>query len=181
MELAQPGSSPGEGTLANGTPGNYSSYLDVPPVKQRVAMFKRGDRSTPFGLFDLPFEPDRFLTVLVHGDPRRPKVELVDDTTIAADAPGVLRVWNFFPGATVNVSASQQSSGSVPYNGYAVISGLPRSTISAKLEGKLPNNTPVQAEVELGFGASAQRATLLILPDSYGRFRPRVAIDGANF
>jgi hypothetical protein len=47
------------------------------------------------------------------------------------------------------------------------------------LRTKLPNGTPAESTAEADFTAS-KKATVLIIPDSYGRFRPRVTADGTN-
>ena len=47
------------------------------------------------------------------------------------------------------------------------------------LDTKLPDGKPAQSDLDIDF-RQCSKATLLVIPDVYGRFRPRVTFDGKN-
>lgn len=186
LELIDTSSGPeggGSAVAGNVWPCRYNGYRDLPPQRYKLSIFRKGDRKEPLGTVDLPLVADQFSTIVVHGDVRRPTVELFDDTITDKEKEkerGSLTVRNYFPGLTVAITAGQQNSGPLPYDGAIVMSDLPLKNFPARIVTKLPSGVAVDVEVEIPLKASLRRATLLVIPDSYGRFRPRVVGDAAN-
>ncbi|HZE58482.1 MAG TPA: hypothetical protein VE031_11550 [Chthoniobacterales bacterium] len=162
--------------LLSGTAYRYSSYGEFPVGRYQLAVFKKGDRKTRIKTFDIDLKADTYFTIIVSPQ----SIDAFDDTNDSKATTGSLTIRNYFPGLTVSVSSDTQTiAAAVAYGQSTMASGFPLKRAPLVLRTKLPNGTPAESTAEADFTAS-KRATLLIIPDSYGRFRPRVTIDGAN-
>jgi hypothetical protein len=163
-------------SLLNGTAFQYSSYVEFPTARYRLVVFRKGDRNTPLKSFDIELKPDTYFTIIVSPQ----SIDAFDDTIDPKATTGSLTIRNYFPGLTASVSSDTQTlATAVAYGQATMAPGLPLKRVPLVLRTKLPNGTPAESTAEADFAAS-KRATLLIIPDSYGRFRPRVTIDGSN-
>ena len=108
-------------------------------------------------------------------------VQVIDDTPDPKATSATLVIRNFYPGLTVSVSTdSGMLVDGLAYGATYQATGLPSKRLPLGLKTKLPNGTEAESGAEADFVAS-KRGTLLVIPDSYGRFRPRVTIDGKIF
>jgi hypothetical protein len=154
--------------------------VEFPVGRQQLSVYKKGDRTTPLKLINIDLKPDTFFTILVSPKAGSLTIDVFDDTNDPKAAGGTLTIRNYFVGLTVDVSSgAQKIVDALPYGQSYVATGLPSGRLPLNLHTRLPNGTPADSEAEADFNAS-HRATLLIIPDSYGRFRPRVTIDGKN-
>lgn len=145
-----------------------------------MAIYKKGDRRTPLKIVTVDLRPETFFTILVSPQGGVINVEVIDDTNDPKASFGTLTIRNYFTGLTVAVSSdTQKIIDALAFGRSYVASGFPLSKLALTLRTSLPNGTPAESGAEADFVAS-KRATLLIIPDSYGRFRPRVTIDGKN-
>ena len=82
---------------------------------------------------------------------------------------------NFFVGTSVSAETDgKKLADSIPYGGSFVATGLPLHRIQVELKTKLPDGRPAGSGAEIDFKAgTGTKATILIIPDPYGRFRPR--------
>lgn len=175
FEVCKAGETSGA-SLLSGTPYQYSSYVQFPPGRYRLAVFRKGDRNTPLKTFDIDLKGDSFFTIIVSPQ----SIDIFDDTNDPKAASGTLTIRNYFPGLTVSVASdTQQLAEAVSYGQASVATGLALKRVPLTLRTKLPNGTPAESTAEADFTAS-KKATILIIPDSYGRFRPRVTSDGTN-
>jgi hypothetical protein len=180
FELCKAGAAESGANLLGGSAYQYSSYAEFPVGKYHLSVFKKGDRKTPIKTFDIDLRQDSFFTVLLGPRAGVIDVEVMDDTNDPKSASGTLVVRNYFMGLTVSVSSdTQKLIEALQYGQSNAVTGLPLKRIPLTLLTHLPNGTPAESTAEVDFQAS-KRATVLIIPDSYGRFRPRVAIDGKN-
>ena len=169
------GNKPGDAPLATAQSYRYSNYVELPLGKVHLSVVKSGG-TTPLKAFDLDVKPDSYFTVLVA--PQR--IDVFDDTDNPKEQAGTLMVRNFFPGAPVTVLSGQQTVvQALAYGQTYPLTGLPLAKTTFTLRTILPDNKPAEASVDADF-KSSKRATLLIIPDSYGRFRPRLTPDGSN-
>ena len=158
-----------------GTPFQYTSYTAFPLGKYHLLVVKRGDSVTSKA-FDVDIKPETFFTILVGPQ----GAEMTEDTNDPKVGSATLIIRNFFP--RVNVSASQGSKAivdSLLYGQSFRASGFPLERMEVSLQTTLSTGKPAGSGAEVDFKAGS-RATILIIPDSYGRFRPRVTIDGKN-
>jgi hypothetical protein len=161
-------------SLLSGTSYRYSSYAAFPVGRYRLSVFKKGDRQTPLKTFDVDLKDETYFTILVAPQ----SVDLFDDTTDPKATTGTLTIRNYFPGSTVSVSSDTQTiATAISYGQATAATGFELKRMPLTLRTKLPNGTPAESTAEADFSVS-KRATVLIIPDSYGRFRPRVASDG---
>jgi hypothetical protein len=180
FELCKAGESESGGNLFTGYAYLYSSYIEFPPGKYHLAVFKKGDRKTPLKIIDVDLRPETFFTILVSPKAGIINVEVIDDTNDPKATSGTLVVRNYFAGLTVAVSSdTQKIVDALPYGQTYAATGFPLSRVPLTLHTHLANGTPAESDAEADFHAS-KHATLLIIPDTYGRFRPRVTIDGKN-
>lgn len=180
FELRKAGAPESEQSLLSGSAYEYSSYVEFAVGRYQLAVFKKGDRKTPLKLVNIDLKPETFFTILVSPKGGVLTVEAFDDTNDPKATQGTLTIRNYFTGLTVDVSSgTQKIVDALPYGQSFAVAGLPSGRFPLTLHTRLPNGTPAESGAEADFTAS-NRATLLIIPDSYGRFRPRVTIDGKN-
>jgi len=161
--------------LITGSAYRYSSYRDLPVGKYRLAITKKGD-AAPLKLFDVDLKQDSYFTILI--SPRG--IEMFEDTEDVKATTGTLSIRNFFPGSTVAVQAGSNSVvDALPYGQSQQVTGLPLGRTRITVRAKITNGKPVETSAELDF-KDGKRATALIIPDPYGRFRPRFTFDGKN-
>ena len=178
FELRKIGAPESEGAMLSGTAYRYTSYIEFPPGAYHLGVYKKGDHTTPLKIVDINLRQKTFFTVLVAPSGGVINVEVIQDTNDPKIASGSVVVRNYFPGLIVSVSSDSQSYvDQLAYGQTHTITDLPLKRLPLTLRTKLPNGTPAESEAEADLQAS-KRGTLLIIPDSYGRFRPRVTIDG---
>jgi hypothetical protein len=175
FEVRKVGAAASEGNMLSGRAYDYSSYVQFPVGKYQLGVFKRGQDAT-LKLFNVDLKPDSFFTILISPQ----SIDMFDDTIDPKETSGTLIVRNFFPGIVVSAAAaSKPIVNSLAYGQSRQATGFPLQRTEIALRTTLPNGTPSESTAEADFKAS-KHATLLIIPDSYGRFRPRVTIDGSS-
>jgi len=179
FDLRKAGGSGGT-NLFSGTPYRYASYIGLAVGKYRLVVYRSGDQVTPLKSFDVDLKPETYFTVLMSPQAGAMNIELLSDTVDPKATTATLTVRNYFPGLTVAVSsADKQIVDALAYGQSYKAEGLARANMPLTLRTRLSNGTPAESGAEADF-KMIKRATLLIIPDSYGRFRPRVTIDGKN-
>ena len=175
FEVRKMPAAPSEGTLLSGSAYQYSSYVEVPIGKYHLGVFRKGQEA-PLKMFDVDLRQDTFFTILLS-----PKsIDMFDDTIDPKSTSGVLTVRNLFPGASVSVASSSKSIVSALQSGQSYqAAGFPLGRTTITVQANLPNGKSGQSELDIDF-KQCSRASLLVIPDSYGRFRPRVTFDGKN-
>jgi hypothetical protein len=140
---------------------------------------KAADKATPLQTFDVLMRKDVYVTFLATQVDGKVKVEMVDDTYNPVDVPaGRLTVRNHFPDAQVSVTGAGQIKSRALASGEAqVLDGFPLGTVMLQMQAKLPSGKVQKWSTEVDFRAS-KHASLLVVPDAYGRFRPRLSLDG---
>jgi hypothetical protein len=175
FEVRKVGAAASEGNMLSGSAYDYSSYVQFPVGKYQLGVFKKGQETT-LKLFNVDLKPDSFFTILISPQ----SIDMFDDTVDPKETSGTLTVRNFFPGIVVSAAAASRAIvNSLAYGQSKQAIGFPLQRTEITLHTTLPNGTPSESTAEADFHAS-KHATLLIIPDSYGRFRPRVTIDGSN-
>lgn len=170
----------GGGSLLSGTAYRYTSYAEFPAMSYHLGVFKKTNPKTPMKVFDINLLPATFYTVLVTPLNGTINVEVINDSIDPKASTGRLTIRNYFPALTVSVSAGDQKvTDGLAYGRSYSTTGFPLSRVPLKLRTTLPTGTPAESDVEADFTAS-KHWTLLVIPDSYGRFRPRITADGKN-
>lgn len=180
FELRKTGATGPEAILARARPYAYPGYIEVAVGKHQLTVVKTGLAETPFRNLVVDVKPDTFFTVAIMPAAQGANVEFTEDTVDPETNNGTLTIRNCYPGITITVSAgSQRLIDSLGEGRSFVARDLPAQILQLSIETKLPNGRPASSLAEADFKVN-KRATLLIIPDSYGRFRPRVTIDGSN-
>ena len=181
FDLRKTGGNPSEAILYAKVPSyRYSSYREITPASYNLSVYRTGETSTALKTFTLDIKPNSYFTILVAPGNGAITVQTINDTLDPKAAAGTLIVRNLFPGLTISVaSMSQALVNSLAYGQSISVGGLALKRLPLTLHSRLANGVSTESEAEADFAAS-KRATLLIIPDTYGRFRPRVTIDGRN-
>jgi hypothetical protein len=167
-----------EATLATASAYAYPGYMELPAGRYRFTVHRASQGDTPLRTLDVELADNMFVTVLVSPRGGGAAIDVFDDTVPPEAASGTVVIRNYFEGTTVEVAGKQpQLKQTLGYGESHVATDLGGAAAQIVLRTKLPNGKPAESELELDFKA-AKRATLLIIPDSYGRFRPRVTADG---
>lgn len=177
FDLRKIGAPPAESVLAvNATAYRYSNYAALAPGRYRVGVYKAHDDKTPLKVFDVNLTPNSFFTVLI-----APKAyELINDAVDPKNPSGTVTFRNYYPGATVTISDGEKPlSAAVPYGESFQATNVALTGSRLSLQARLPNGKTANFTPQPDF-KSSKRATVLIIPDSYGDFSPRVTSDGRN-
>jgi hypothetical protein len=165
--------------LATASAYRYSSYVDLPLGQYQLSIVKSGS-DAPLKNLVANLKADTYFTIILAPEGAGFKVEFIDDTLDPKATSGTITIRNYFPGASVSFSAGTQViANGLTYGNSYVARGLTPTKMALTIEARLPSGLPAQSGVDLDFTAS-KNATLLVIPDSYGRFRPRVVADGRN-
>ncbi|MGH7938976.1 MAG: hypothetical protein ACREFG_10750 [Chthoniobacterales bacterium] len=181
MDLRRAGGGPTDPSLMGKSPsGRYNNYLEFRPGAYHLAVSKSGEPEKPLKLINLNLLANGYLTVLACPTPQGPNVEVINDTSDPKAISGTLTVRNYFLGVTADVfNGASKIVSALAYGQSAIVPNLPLERLSLTIHTLLPKNVRAESGAEADFKL-AKRATLLIIPDAYGRFRPRVALDGRN-
>lgn len=166
--------------LLSGSPHNYqASYIGMTPGHYAFKVVRRSDPATVLQNFNVILRGDVYVTFLASIFENRVKVEMLDDTYDPAVAlTGKLTVRHFFPGASVVITVGNRiSSRPLGFGETQSLEGLPLESVELKMKATDPKGQTQLWSTFFDF-AAARHATLLVLGDRYGRFRPRAAVDG---
>lgn len=181
FDLRKGGGGPSDAALfSNAVSYAYGSYVEMPAGKYRLEVHKKGDTNTALRVLDADLKPDSYFTVLVAPQGTGGNIELIDDTIDEKESTGTVTVRNYFPGSAVTVVGGGKTlADNLGYGQTYKAAGFAIGKLPLTIKAKLSNAAPAEGSAEADFGTS-KRATLLIMPDSYGRFRPRLTVDGKN-
>ncbi len=119
--------------------------------------------------------------MLVINKDGQPSVELINDT-IDPKAPvsGRLIIRQLFPNARVSVTVGSAAPGTpMNYGEMATLDNLPLGATPLTMQATIPGLGVKSWNLPLDL-SQYHHNTLLIYPDPYGRFRPRLAVDGQS-
>ena len=181
MDLRRAEGGPTDPPLMGKSPsGRYNNYLDFRPGAYHLAVSKSGEPEKPLKVANLNLLANSYFTVLAYSTPQGPNVEVINDTNDPKATSGTLTVRNYFSGVTADVfNGASKIVSALTYGQSVIVPNLPLERLSLTIHTLLPENVRAESGAEADFKL-AKRATLLIIPDAYGRFRPRVALDGRN-
>ena len=177
--LRKIGSPAADGPSLSASAYQYSGYTEFPAARMRMGVYKDTDPNTAIRTLDIDLKPGTFFTVLIAPQPNGGgNVELIDDTILPESPAGTLTIRNYFPGLTISAAAPGQNVvHGLSYGQSYTATGLGAAVLPLTLRTRLANGTPAESGAEVDFKDS-KRSTVLVIPDSYGRFRPRVTADG---
>ena len=167
--------------LTTAVGSNYAaSYNPIAPGTYTFEIRKAGDTANPLKKQPVILRGDTYITYLVSQKNGQTAVELIDDTLDPknTDGPSRLVVRQFIPGAQVTVTTRDgNTSQAVGYGESTALEVMPNrvSVMTLKATGLGPE--PSTWNIETDF-TTARHATVLVVADPYGRFRPRLTYDG---
>ena len=166
--------------LYSAEPRNYySGYIGVPVGRYALNVIRRDQPDVVLEKFDVLFRHDVYVTFLGSIVEGKLKVEMLDDTYDPTTfLGGQLVIHQQFANARVSISAgSAGQSQELSFGQTETLNGLPLKPLEIKMRATLADGKTQAWTTEVDL-KSLRRAALLVIPDAYGRFRPRVAIVG---
>ena len=156
----------------------YAGYLPVLPGAFAFTVRRAGDKTGSIKQLLVNLKPDDFATILVSDKSGKPDAELIDDTVDPKNPnPRRLVLRQLFPNAKVLAYLGTTPTGSaLGYGETATLDSVPAGVSTLTVQAIIPGQSPKSWSMPLELSQS-QRDTLLIFPDPYGRFRPRLAVD----
>lgn len=174
------GKAEGEPVMSAEPRNYYSDYIPVPVGRYALKAVRSEQPEVSLGDFDVLLRSDVYVTFLASIVEGKLKVEMLDDTYDPTASPtGQLTIRQQFLNARVIISVAGSSirSRELTFGETETIEGLPLKTIELKMTAVLANGQKQAWNTDVDF-RTVRRAALLIIPDAYGRFRPRLAMSG---
>ncbi len=167
-------------TLVTAEPLNYyANYQAFPAGRYSLKAVRGTDPKTPLQTFDVLLRDDVFVTFLAKPNGDKIDVEMIDDTydpTVTTTGRVVIR--QQFPEANVIVTSNTKArSQPLGYGSEETLNGFPLQMVNFTLHATLADGKRKTSSMEVDFRAT-RRASLIVMPDGYGRFRVRLASDG---
>ena len=158
----------------------FLDYQEIPAGQMVVEVTDEADGNARLVTTNIAFDGGDFFTLLVQENDGKIGIEVIDDARRSGATTGELSVRSFAPMLTslrvkIGEDLNVKLDGPAP---FARFRGLARQTVQVDTTGMEAGGKQVNWANEIDFRA-IPRATLLILPDAYGRIRPRVLVDGA--
>ncbi len=169
--------------LTTAAPNNSgSNYLSLTPGTYTFIVRKPGDTANALKRQPVVLRGYTYITFMVSEKNGQPVVDLIDDTQDPkkANDPSRLVVRQFMPAARVIVSTREGATTSeLGFGESATLENLPNHNLflTMKATGLGPDVKLWNTEADF---TSARHATLLVVADPWGRFRPRLAYDGQS-
>ncbi len=158
----------------------FFNYIEAATGSATIEITDDEDPKTKLVSLPVTLAEGSFFTLLLREREGAITAEWLDDAAPAEELGAAeLTVRNFVPTLTTlhvkvggDVSARLQTPES-----FLHVRGLPRQVVQVETAGTDDSGRNIEWTNEIDFKTS-RRATLLIYPDSHGRVRPRVVIDG---
>jgi hypothetical protein len=159
---------------------NYSGYNSFPIGRYALKVSHAADPATAIQTFDLILRENVFVTILSSFNNGKVKAELFDDTyDPSAITSGRLVIYHQFSGLRVVVAGGRQTSRPIDAGESETIEGFTLGPVEFQMVGSHLNGKLENWSTEIDF-SKFPHASLVVVPDPYGRFRPRVSIDGKS-
>lgn len=159
----------------------YAGYASVTPGAFTLTIRRAGDQNGAIKRLPVNLQPDMFVTLLVTSKDGQPTVDYIDDT-IDPKALGAKRLVlrQLFPNAKVTATiGSAPASAALSYGETLALDNLTATQTSLTVQATIPGQSAKSWSMPLDLSKYSHN-TLLIFPDPYGRFRPRLAPDGQS-
>ena len=167
--------------LTIAAPGNcFADYLPVVPGTYTFSICRPKDIAHPLKRLPISVPADAFITILVSETDGQQIVEGLNDTVDpkTSDGSGQLVLRQYIDGAQVTASVgTAPPTAPIGYGATTVIDNLPTAQIVINVRATFVSG-PAQTWTVPADLTTYHHGTLLIVPDAYGRFRPRFAVDG---
>ena len=165
-------------------PNNFATnYYPAPTGSYSLTVRRLSDTSGgAIQRVPVALAPNAFITLLVSDKNAQSPVTVVNDTPDPRADPALAKITlrQMFPGAQVTVKAAGGTA-SQPLNAgdTAVLDNIPaKAQVTIHLHAVLPTTPPTTRDWDTtGDFSVDHQATLLIVPDTYGRLRPILAMD----
>jgi hypothetical protein len=182
LRLVKTGGSDEGETLTVSEPMNYyAGYRPLPVGRYPLKVVRATDPMTALQTFDVVLREDVFVTFVAKPKGDKVGVEMVDDTYDPALATtGQIVVRQQFPDANVLVTNNTKAVSQVlAYGSEETLTGFPLQATNLTFLATFADGKRKTASMEVDFRKS-RHASIIVMPDGYGRFRVRLASAGQN-
>lgn len=157
----------------------FLDYQEIATGPLVVEVIDEAEGKPKLAATNLAVDGGDFFTILISEVAGRVAVDVIDDAVAPAVTVGELSVRNFAPGLdSLRVKIGEDFN--VKLDGpaaFARVRGLAPRTVQIDTSGAESGGKQFNWANEIDF-KKIPRATLLIVPDAYGRIRPRIVADG---
>jgi len=171
----------GEGEIvASAPPTNVAArYIPLKAGRYPLKIVRSADPKTPLKTVDLVLRQDVFVTFVAYVKDKALAVEMIDDTfDPTVTTAGKLTIHHFLPGARITIAATANAkTGTLTEGTTEVLENLPLRPLMVQMKAALPDGQVREWTAEANFKLYRHASVLLVL-DPYGRFRPRIVVDG---
>ncbi len=178
ITLRSAGRKPVASELAASAEGYFfSPYRPVPAGPAIIEVTDAHEAKHKPATLSTTLAPGSFTTVLLAENGEQTSIELLSDTIVSTPSPE-LRVCNFAPLTSLQIDVGEDLHARLnPTGAFLHVRGIPQKKIQVRTSGVDSSGKSVRGSNEVDFTQSP-RVTILIYPDTYGRIRPRIVIDG---
>ncbi len=166
--------------LTAATLNYYATYLDTKPGRYALKVIRSEDPTkTVLKNFDLILKKDVYVTFLARLVDGKPVIEMLDDTyDPEKEIAGKLVIRNVAPETTITVtSPALPIARPVAFGEESTVDKLPLKPTLFRMQAKMPDGKSRSWACEIDF-KTCRHASLWLVLDSHGRFRPRMSPDG---
>lgn len=178
ISLRSSGRKPAVSEIAASADGYFfSPYRPVPAGAATIEVTDAQDAKNKLATLPATLAPGSFTTVLLAENGEQTSIELLTDTIASTPSPE-LRVFNFAPLASLQIDVGEDLHARLnPPSAFLHVRGITEKKIQVRTSGVDSSGKSVRGSNEVDF-TQFPRVTILIYPDTYGRIRPRIVIDG---
>lgn len=155
------------------------SYTPVLPGTFTFSVRRVGEENKDVKTPSVPLLADSFVTILATQRQGQIALDVLNETIDPAkeDGTGHLTVRQFCVGTRALVTVGATPAKPLNYGEASVFDGLASDRIPVTIQATLPNGTTRTMNTGTDFTKN-HHATLLLVNDAYGRFRPAFSYDG---
>ena len=156
----------------------YAGYSPLPPGPYTFIIRRPADAATPLARVPVNLPADSYVTILASVKGGRTVAETINDTIDPKEGGvGRLVVRQYVADAHVTASIGTTVTPVLNYGDAATLEKLPATQAVVNVQATLASGPPKSWSIPVDY-SSIHHATLLIAADPYGRFRPRLSVDG---
>jgi len=157
----------------------FADYVATKPGRYALKVVRLAEPKTVLKTFDVVLKANVFVTFFARPVEGKLSIEMLDDTyDPEKELTGKIALRHFIKDAAITVksNASPQPI-ALAFGEERVVENLPLKPIVFQMQATMPDGKTRSWASEVNF-SKTRHATLFLVLDVYGRFRPRASADG---
>jgi len=157
----------------------FADYVGVKPGRYALKVVRVADPKTVLKTFDVVMKKDVFVTFYARAIEGKLSLEMLDDTYDLEKAlTGKIVLRQFVKDAAITVKSTALSQpAALAFGEERVLENLPLKPVVFQMQATMPDGKVRSWASEVDF-RNTRHASLFLVLDVYGRFRPRPSADG---